>query len=234
MQLNNPVASLISMPLQSNWDFGIGPSDAYRYTLNVQPVIPITLNDEWNLISRTIVPIIDAESPAPGIDDASGLGNITQSFFLSPQKPTAAGLIWGAGPVFVIPTATNDLLGGNQWGMGPTALVLKQKDGWTLGMLANQLWSFNGGNDSFNATYLQPFVAYTTKTHTTFAINSESTYNWIDSQWTIPFNLMVAQLVKIGEVPVQFQLGGRWYAEKPDGGPNWGLRFAVTFLFPRS
>ena len=234
MQLNNPVASLISMPLQSNWDFGIGPNDAYRYTLNVQPVIPITLNDEWNLISRTIVPIIDAESPAPGIDDASGLGNITQSFFLSPQKPTATGLIWGAGPVFVIPTATNDLLGGNQWGMGPTALVLKQKDGWTLGMLANQLWSFNGGNDSFNATYLQPFVAYTTKTHTTFAINSESTYNWIDSQWTIPFNLMVAQLVKIGEVPVQFQLGGRWYAEKPDGGPNWGLRFAVTFLFPRS
>jgi len=234
MQLNNPVASLISMPLQSNWDFGIGPNDAYRYTLNVQPVIPITLNDEWNLISRTIVPIIDAESPAPGIDDASGLGNITQSFFLSPQKPTAAGLIWGAGPVFVIPTATNDLLGGNQWGMGPTALVLKQKDGWTLGMLANQLWSFNGGNDSFNATYLQPFVAYTTKTHTTFAINSESTYNWIDSQWTIPFNLMVAQLVKIGEVPVQLQLGGRWYAEKPDGGPNWGLRFTVTFLFPRS
>jgi hypothetical protein len=234
MQLNNPVASLISMPLQSNWDFGIGPSDAYRYTLNVQPVIPITLNDEWNLISRTIVPIIDAESPAPGIDDASGLGNITQSFFLSPQKPTAAGLIWGAGPVFVVPTATNDLLGGNQWGMGPTALVLKQKDGWTLGMLANQLWSFNGGNDSFNATYLQPFVAYTTKTQTTFALNSESTYNWIDSQWTIPFNLMVAQLVKIGEVPVQFQLGGRWYADKPEGGPNWGLRFTVTFLFPRS
>jgi len=143
MQLNNPVAALISVPLQSNWDFGIGPNDAYRYTLNVQPVIPITLNDEWNLISRTIVPVIDAESPAPGIDDASGSGNITQSFFFSPQKPTAAGLIWGAGPVFVIPTATNDLLGGNQWGMGPTALVLKQKDGWTVGMLANQLWSFN-------------------------------------------------------------------------------------------
>jgi len=234
MQLNNPVAALISVPLQSNWDFGIGPSDAYRYTLNVQPVIPITLNDEWNLISRTIVPVIDAESPAPGIDDASGLGNITQSFFLSPQKPTAAGLIWGAGPVFIVPTATNDLLGGNQWGMGPTALVLKQKDGWTVGMLANQLWSFNGGNDSFNATYLQPFVSYTTKTHTTFALNSESTYNWIDRQWTIPFNLMVSQLVKIGEVPVQFQLGGRWYAESPDGGPNWGLRFAVTFLFPKS
>lgn len=234
MQLNNPVAALISVPLQSNWDFGIGPADAYRYTLNVQPVIPITLNDTWNLISRTIIPVIDAESPAPGIDDASGLGNTLQSFFFSPQQPTAAGLIWGAGPVFLIPTASDDLLGGNQWGMGPTALALVQKDGWTYGALANQLWSFGGGDDSFNATYLQPFLAYTTKTHTTFALNSESTYNWEDSQWSIPLNLMIAQLVKIGEVPVQFQLGGRWYAEGPDGGPNWGLRFTVTFLFPKS
>jgi len=234
MQLNNPVAALISVPLQSNWDFGIGPSHATQYKLNVQPVIPITLNEDWNLISRTVIPVMDMESPAPGIAGASGLGNITQSFFFSPQKPTADGLIWGAGPVFLIPSATNDLLGGEQWGMGPTALVLKQKDGWTVGMLANQLWSFNGGNDSFNATYLQPFVSYTTKTHTTFALNSESTYNWKDRQWTIPFNLMVSQLVKIGEVPVQFQLGGRWYAEGPDGGPNWGLRFGVTFLFPRS
>jgi hypothetical protein len=234
MQLNNPVAALISMPLQSNWDFGIGPSDATQYKLNVQPVIPIRLNDDWNLISRTIIPVIDMESPAPGIDGASGLGNTLQSFFFSPQQPTAAGLIWGVGPVFLLPTATNDLLGGNQWGMGPTALALVQKDGWTYGILANQLWSFNGGNDSFNATYLQPFVAYTTKTHTTFALNSESTYDWKDSQWTIPFNLMVAQLVKIGGVPVQFQVGGRWYADGPDGGPNWGLRFAVTFLFPKS
>ena len=93
MQLNNPVAALISVPLQSNWDFGIGPSDAYQYKLNVQPVVPITLNEDWNLISRTILPVIDAESPAPGIDDASGLGNTTQSLFLSPQKPMD-GIIW--------------------------------------------------------------------------------------------------------------------------------------------
>jgi hypothetical protein len=235
MELQNPVAALISIPLQSNWDFGIGPSDAYQYTLKVQPVIPIKLNEDWNLISRTILPVIDAESPAPGIDDVSGLGNTTQSFFLSPEKKTEDGLIWGAGPVFLIPTATDDLLGGNQWGMGPTALVLKQTDGWTYGMLANQLWSFGGGgSNSTNATFVQPFVSYTTKSHTTIGLNSESTYDWKDAQWSIPFNLTLAQLVKIGKLPVQFQVGGRWYADGPDGGPNWGLRFTVTVLLPSS
>ncbi len=233
MQLNNPVAALISVPLQSNWDFGIGPNDAYKYTLKIQPVIPITLNSEWNLISRTILPVIDAESPAPGIDDAFGLGDSTQSFFFSPQKPVD-GLIWGAGPIFLIPTATDDLLGNNQWGAGPTALALKQSGGWTYGILANQLWSFGSGDEQVNATYLQPFLSYTTKMHTSYSLNTESTYDWESHQWSVPINLAVAQLVKIGELPVQFQLGGRWYAEGPDGGPEWGLRFAVTFLFPKS
>jgi hypothetical protein len=235
MELNNPVAALISMPLQSNWDFGIGPNDAYQYTLKVQPVIPIAINEEWNIISRTILPVIDAESPAPGIDSVSGLGNTTQSFFLSPEKKTEDGLIWGAGPIILVPTATDDLLGSNRWGAGPTALALKQTDGWTYGILANQLWSFGGGGvDATNATYLQPFISYTTKTHTTFALNSESTYDWESSQWSIPLNLMVSQLVKIGELPVQFQAGIRNYVEGPDDGPNWGLRFTVTFLLPKS
>lgn len=234
MQLNNPVAALISVPLQSNWDFGIGPNDAYKYTLKVQPVIPITLNSDWNIISRTILPVIDAESPAPGIDDAFGLGDTNQSFFFSPKNPTANGWIWGAGPIFLIPTATDDLLGNNQWGAGPTALVLKQKDGWTYGILANQIWSFGPSDEQVNATYLQPFLSYTTKMHTTYSLNTESTYDWEGRQWSVPINLAVAQLVKIGELPVQFQLGGRWYADGPDGGPDWGIRFAVTFLFPKS
>ena len=232
MELQNPVAALISVPLQSNWDFGIGSKDAYQYKLNVQPVIPITLNEDWNLISRTILPVIDMESPDPGIDGASGLGDTTQSFFISPAKPKD-GLIWGAGPVLLIPTATDDLLGSDQWGTGPTALILKQTDGWTYGILANQIWSFGSSDEQVSATYLQPFLSYTTKMHTTFSVNTESTYNWEDSQWSVPFNLAVAQLVKIGEMPVQFQVGGRYYAEGPDGGPDWGLRFSVTFLFPR-
>ena len=232
MELNNPVAALISVPLQSNWDFGIGPNDAYQYTLKVQPVIPIKVNEDWNIISRTIVPIIDAESPAPGIKDVSGLGVSTQSFFVSPEKKTRHGLIWGAGPILMIPTATDDLLGSNQWGAGPTALVLKQQDGWTYGMLANQLWSFHGGNDATNATYLQPFISYTTQKHTSLALNTESTYDWRNDQWTVPVNLTVSQLVKIGKLPVQFQVGGRCMLKLQTMVPTGACASRSPFFFP--
>ena len=234
-KLQNPVASLISVPLQSNWDFGIGSANAMRYTLNVQPVIPFSLNAEWNLITRTIIPIIHAESPVAGGDSTSGLGDIVQSFFLSPSAPTSRGWIWGAGPVFLYPSATDDALGAEKWGAGPTAVFLRQDSGWTYGLLANHIWSF-AGTDSradLSATFLQPFVSYTTKTYTTFGLNTESTYDWENSQWTVPINLTVAQLLKIGGMPMQFQAGGRVYAERPDGGADWGLRFTVTFLFPK-
>ena len=234
-KLQNPVASLISVPLQSNWDFGIGSANAMRYTLNVQPVIPFSLNAEWNLITRTIIPVIHAESPVAGGDSTSGLGDIVQSFFLSPSAPTNRGWIWGVGPVFLYPSATDDALGAEKWGAGPTAVLLKQDSGWTYGLLANHIWSFagEGSRADVSATFLQPFVTYTTKTYTTFGINTESTYDWQNSQWTVPINLTVSQLLKIGGQPIQFTLGGRVYAERPDGGPDWGLRFAVTFLFPK-
>jgi len=232
-KLSNPVASLISVPFQSNWDFGIGPENAMRYTLNVQPVIPISINKDWNLITRTIVPIISAESPVAGGDDRSGLGDIVQSFFFSPKEPTSGGWILGAGPVVLYPSGT-DGLSARKWGAGPTVVMLKQQSGYTYGLLANHIWSFSGGGDNdISTTFLQPFLSYTTKTFTTFGLNTESSYDWENSQWTVPINLTVAQLLKIGGMPMQFQVGGRVYAERPDGGPDWGLRFAVTFLFPK-
>ncbi len=234
-KLQNPVASLISIPWQANWDFGIGVNDAMRFTLNVQPVIPLSLSNDLNLIVRTIIPVIDAESPAPGIPDASGLGDVTQSFFFSPKAPTSGGWIWGAGPALLWPTATNDLLGGEQWGAGPTALALRQSGGWTYGVLANHLWSYagEGGRADVNATFLQPFVSYITKTKTTFTLNTESSYDWTGTQWTVPVNVSVSQLFKMCGMPMQFSLGGRYYADGPKGGPEWGLRAVLTFLFPK-
>jgi len=125
------------------------------------------------------------------------------------------------------------MLGTGKWGAGPTAVLLKQEHGWSYGILANHVWSFAGESDrtGVNSTYLQPFVSYTTKTLMTFALNSESTYDWERNHWTVPLNLMISQLVKIEGHPVQFQIGGRYYADKTDGGPEWGLRFTVTFLF---
>jgi hypothetical protein len=234
-KLQNPVANLISVPLQNNWDFGIGPANAMRYTLNVQPVIPFSLTPDWNLITRTIVPIIYAESPVAGGDNIFGLGDIVQSFFFSPKAPTSGGWIWGAGPVLLYPSATDDALGAEKWGAGPTAVVLKQQSGWTYGMLANHLWSYAGPSSraEVNATFLQLFVSYTTKTYTTFGLNTESTYDWTNRQWTVPLNLSVSQLLKLGGQPIQFQLGGRYYLDRPTGGPDWGLRFTVTLLFPK-
>lgn len=232
-KLNNPIASLISLPLQSNWDFGIGSENAMRYTLNVQPVIPFSISKDWNLITRTIAPIIHAQSPVAGGDDNTGLGDILQSFFFSPKAPTSGGWIWGAGPVILYPSGTDEL-SAHKWGAGPTAVLLKQESGWTYGLLANHVWSFSGGGENdISTTFIQPFVGYTTKTYTTFMLNTESTYDWKKSQWTVPINLMVTQLLKIGGKPISFQVGGRYYAEKPEGGPDWGLRFAVTLLFPK-
>ena len=233
-KLQNPVASLISVPIQNNWDFGIGPKNALRFTANIQPVVPISLSEDTNLIVRTILPVIDAESPANGVPSKFGLGDTVQSFFFSPKKDIG-GWIVGAGPVFMYPTATDDLLGSGQWGAGPTFVVLKQDGGWTYGLLANHIFGFanDGHHDDVNATFLQPFVSYTTKSQTTFAFNTEATRDWTSNEWIVPLNLVVSKLVKIGNQPVQFALGGRYYVDKPHGGPEWGVRFAVTFLFPK-
>lgn len=232
-KLQNPVAALISVPLQSNWDFGYGPEDATRYTLNVQPVIPFSIGKDWNLITRTIVPVISAESPVAGGDDKSGPGDIAQSFFLSPKAPTSSGWIWGAGPVILYPSGA-DGLSAHKWGAGPTAVILKQESGWTYGMLANHIWSFSGGSgQDISATFIQPFIAYTTKTFTTIGLNTESTYDWENSQWTAPVNLSVSQMLKIAGQPLSLALGAKYYAEKPEGGPDWGMRFTVSLLFPK-
>ena len=234
-KLSNPVAALISVPIQNNFDWGAGPKgDGFQYKVNIQPVIPISLNENWNLISRTVLPVVYQENVI-GTSSQSGLADTVQSFFLSPKEPTKGGWIWGVGPAFLLPTATDSLLGGEKWGAGPTAVLLKQQNGWTYGALANHLWSFAGesSRQDVSATFLQPFVAYTTKQQTTFTFNTESTYDWESSQWTVPLNLMAAQLVKVGKLPLQFQVGGRYYAEKADHGPEWGLRFSIVFLFPK-
>jgi hypothetical protein len=235
MQLVNPVAALISLPLQNNFDWGAGlDGDGFQYRINIQPVIPFTLNEDWNLISRTILPYVYQEDIF-GSTSQSGISDTLQSLFFSPKAPTAGGWIWGAGPALLLPTASDDLLGTEKWGAGPTAVFLRQENGWTFGMLANHIWSFAGEDQrqDVDATFLQPFLTFTTGTHTTFSINSESSYNWETEQWTVPINLGVSQLLKIGGNPVQFQLGGRYYAETPANGPEWGLRFTVTLLWPR-
>jgi hypothetical protein len=236
-QLANPLAALISVPLQYNYDRYGGANDgAYVNRLNIQPVIPFSLNEDWNLISRTILPLVSqGEFPNPEMNE-SGLGDTTASLFFSPKKPTAGGWVWGVGPVFLLPTATHDMLGAEKWGAGPTGVVLKQSGPWTVGMLANQIWASGGDSSRVNVTttFLQPFVSYTTATHTTISANTESTYDWKASKWAVPLNFQVAQMFKIGSQILQGMVGARYWATAPDDGPEgWGLRVQLTLLFPK-
>jgi hypothetical protein len=236
-QLSNPISSLVSVPFQFNWDQNIGPArDGDRYTLNIQPVVPMSISENWNLISRTILPVVSQDDIFPGAGDQFGLGDTVQSLFFSPKAPTSGGLIWGVGPVLLLPTATDDLLGSGKWGAGPTGVVLTQQGPWTIGMLANHIWSFAGsdGRGDVNSTFLQPFLAYNTPDGWTFTLQTESTYDWEGEQWNVPIGLFAAKVVKIGDQLVQFGGGPRYYAESTTGGPKgWGARFVMVLLFPK-
>lgn len=234
----NPIAALISLPVQVNYDDHFGTrNEGRKWVTNVQPVIPFSISDDWNLISRTIAPLINQKDIAPaGAMDQSGIGDVTQSFFFSPRKPTSDGWVWGAGPVVLLPTASDKLLGGEKWGLGPTAVVLRQRDGWTYGALANHIWSVAGDSrrDDISATFVQPFLSYTTKTYTTFGINTESTYDWKANQWSVPVNIAVTQMMRIGGQALTLSAGARYWADSPPGGAEgWGFRFALTLLFPK-
>lgn len=236
-QLANPVAALISVPFQLNYDENIGAADAgERWLLNIQPVVPVSIAEDWNLISRTIVPVVWQDDIAPGVGSQSGLGDIVQSLFFSPKAPTASGWIWGAGPVLLLPTGTETLLSADKWGAGPTAVALRQQGPWTYGALANHIWSF-AGDDSradINATFLQPFLSYTTPQAWTFALNTESTYDWEGEQWSVPVNGIVSKVTKIGDQLVSIGAGARYWAEGPGGGPEgWGARLVFTLLLPK-
>ena len=251
-QLSNPVASLVSIPFQFNWDQPVGPDEASRFVLNFQPVVPMTLSEDWNLILRWIMPFIGQPVLFEGGTPESGMGDIVASFFLSPSKP--GKFIWGAGPVFMLPTNSTPFLGASRWAAGPTFVVLKQSSGWTYGMLANHLWSFAGPDwaggverGDVNASFLQPFVSYTTKNVVTFALNAEASANWKiyrsasdgsfseedGTDWTIPINLTVTKLTEFGPLPMSIGGGVGVFVETPNGEPDWRLRLVATVLLPR-
>jgi hypothetical protein len=236
-ELTNPVADLVTVPIQMNLDRNIGPAeDGTKLTTNIQPVIPFDIGENWNLITRTIIPVVHQDDLFPGAGSQFGLGDINLSLFLSPKRPTAGGLTWGAGPVFLLPTATDELLGADKWGAGPTGVALKQVGPWTYGALANHIWSFAGDGDrnDISNTFLQPFVTYTTPTAWSFALQAEATYDWKAEQWNVPVGFLVSKVVRLGKQMISLQAGPRYYVESTPGGPEgWSFRAAITLLFPK-
>jgi len=238
----NPIAAMISVPFQNNLNFNVGPEDKTQNILNIQPVIPVDLNAEWNLVTRTIVPVISQPALSTAQDRTNGLGDIQFSAFFSPKAATASGWIWGAGVIAQLDTATDDVLGAGKWGLGPTAVALKMDGPWVYGGLINNVWSIAGDDDrpDINNMLIQPFVNYNFPDkpgrYLTFA--PIITANWeadSDNTWTVPFGGGVGRLFRIGKLPVNMSLQAFYNVEKPDDlGPDWTLRFQVQTLFPKS
>jgi len=240
-KLANPIAALISLPMQFNYDRGFAGTsgnESNKWTLNVQPVVPISIGEDWNLISRTIVPIVRTDNLPLGSGIDGGIGDIVQSAFFSPKAPTESGWIWGVGPVFLIPSGSD--MSAEKWGAGPTAVALKQDGPLTYGILANHIWSTGGSDkvvDNISQTFVQPFFTYTTPGALSATLMTETMYNWEapdGNEWTVPLFLVVTQVGKIGDQLISYGAGVKYYAESPDGGPQgWGARFVFTMMFPK-
>jgi hypothetical protein len=231
-QTQNPVASLISVPLQGNWDFGLGDRDAIGTLLNVQPVMPFGISKSTNVILRVIMPLMS--QPGSAGARINGLGDIVTTAFFSPAK--SGRIIWGAGPVFLLPAATSNSLGSEKFGIGPSVVALTQPGPWTIGILFNHIWSVSGANDrdDVNTTYLQPFANYNLGNGLSVGVSAEATGNWeADQAWTTPLLFNVSKVTLLGKRPVSFAVAAGPTIASPDGGAVWRFRLAATFLFPR-
>jgi hypothetical protein len=233
----NPIANLISLPLQNNNMFDFGPQEKTQSILNIQPVWPVTLSERWNLITRTILPLVSKPGTMPGQDRANGLGDSTFTAFFSPKDSGA--WTWGLGPVFLLPTATDDALGSDKWGLGPSFVVLTMPGQWVVGSLFSNVWSVGGsGEQDINLFTWQYFINYNIPDSGGWYLSSApiNTANWeADSgnKWTVPVGGGAGKLFKIGKQPINGQVQAFYNVEKPEFGADWELRLQLQFLFPK-
>ena len=233
----NPIANLISVPVQNNNNFGIGADGRTQDVLNIQPVIPIRVSNNWNLINRIITPIISQPTVSQPVNQgAFGFGDVNPSFFFSPAK--AHRIIWGAGPTAVLPTATNPMLGQGKWSMGPAVVVLTQPGKWTLGALVNNVWSFAGQSrrPDVNQMLFQYFINYNLKKGWYITWQPTLTANWEASnggRWVVPVGGGIGRITKLGFQPVNITTQFYGNAVHPPGSSPWGMRLQIAFLFPK-
>ena len=232
----NPVSSLISVPIQNNNNFNIGTFDRSQDVLNIQPVIPAQISANFNLITRIIQPIVWQPYTNQPSGGEYGLGDMNPTFFLSPAKP--GRIIWGVGPTFLIPTATNTILGQGKFGMGPSIVLLAQPGKWTLGILANNIWSVAGDSTrtDVNQFLLQYFVNYNLQKGWFLTVQPILTANWESAsadRWTVPFGGGVGRIMRLGTQPVN--ISAQFYGNpvRPPGSSPWGMRLQLAFLFPK-
>lgn len=232
-QAQNPVGSLISLPLQNNTNFGFGPGDDVQNILNIQPVIPVSLSKKWNLINRAIIPVMYQPEVVTGTGSTTGIGDTSYTAFISPREP--GKLIWGAGPVISIPTSTDDALGSGEWAAGPSVVLLAMPGKWVTGILLSNTWSFDSDGD-VNFFFGQIFANYNMENGWFLTTQPVFTANWeaaSGNQWTVPIGGGVGRVYKIGKQPVNTLVQAYYNIDKPDFGADWQLRVQFAFLFPK-
>ena len=234
--VQNPVGDLISVPLQNNTNFGFGPYDRTQNVLNIQPVVPIGLGSDWNLITRTIFPVITQPDFFSESGSTTGLGDVNFSAFFSPAKP--GKFIWGVGPAIILPTATDETLGSGKWSAGPSVVGLTIQGPWVAGLLVSQVWSFAGQSDRGNVNFFlaQYFINYNMN-HGWYLVsapiitsNKEASSG---NQWIVPFGAGAGKIFRIGKQPINFNTQAFYNAVKPDFGPDWQWRVQLQFMFPK-
>lgn len=233
-KLSNPISNLISVPFQNNTDYGIGQYNGSRNTMNIQPVIPFSLK-KMNMIIRWVQPWVTQYNITGENEKQNGLADAIVSAFFSPAN-SKNGFTWGAGPVFLVPDATDELLGSKKFGIGPTVVALKQAQGLTFGALANQIWSVAGSDNgaNINQLFLQPFLVYNWKSGAGVGLNFEMTQNWDASTTILWFNPNISGVTSLGKQKTQFSIGPRFNLIAPsEAKADWGWRAAVVFLFPK-
>ncbi|MBK6506827.1 MAG: hypothetical protein IPG02_14455 [Ignavibacteria bacterium] len=234
-KLANPIGAMISVPFQNNMDVGIGEFNGSRNTMNFQPIVPFELSEKFNLITRYILPVITQHDITNENTQQSGLADALVSAWISNAK-VKNGLVWGLGGAFLIPTATNDMLGSKKFGAGPTAILLKQANGWTYGALVNQVWSVAGSEEGTNVNqiFTQPFVTYNWKSGTGLTVNTELTHYWESSETNAFINIMAGGILKFGKQLIQAQVGPRIQVAATEGNrADFGVRTALIFVFPK-
>jgi|SRR5450432_3638663 hypothetical protein len=232
-KLANPIASLISVPFQNNTYYGMGAFKGTQNVLFVQPVVPFKINENLNLITRYIIPIVTQYNLTGEGQSQSGLGDATISAFLSPSK-TKNGLTWGVGPVFLVPIATDSLLGSGKFGIGPTAVILKQANGFTYGALLNQIWSVAGSSDRANVSqlFIQPFFTYNWKSGAGIGLVGSITQNWETKKNATTITVPFSGITKFGKQIIQLAVG----PQIPVSGTpkaDFGWRAQLTLIFPK-
>ena len=234
----NPVGNLISLPFQNNTNLNFGPDKGTQNVLNIQPVVPVSISDDWNIITRTILPVIWQPSLGPDDSAVSGIGDVQFTAFLSPAKPGA--WIWGVGPIVQAPTNSNNKLGNDNWGVGPSFVVLHLEHGspWVYGVLLNNVWSTSSNKQggSYSNGLIQPFINYNFEGGLYLTSSPIAIVNWKaegSQQWTVPIGGGVGKIFHFGKLPVNTQISAYYNVAKPDFGPNWQIRAQVQLMFPK-